>query len=343
VKQETERLATNDAGRARPTNAPAPGERCLCNEIVRATEAAAVASGRWMGQGDGEGAQAAARDAMHASFTRLPISATVVIGDGVKDQVPRLFEGEQVGAGGFACDLAVDSLQARDSLARGENGAMAVLAVADPSNMMAAPDIYMQKMVVGGTAAPVIDIDAPVTDNLQAIAEALERNVGDLTIITLDRPRHEDLIAEIRRAGARIRLIPDGDISAGIAAAVQGTGDHAYIGIGGTSEGIITAAAMRCLGGEIQGKFWPLSRKEVEQARERGIEDIELRVTTDDMVRGEVIFAATAVTRGNFLRGVDYFRDGARSHTLVMCTRCRNIRFVDTTHLFTDDRRQIRL
>jgi fructose-1,6-bisphosphatase II len=209
--------------------------------------------------------------------------------------------------------------------------------------MLAAPDMYMQKIVVGARAAGRVDIDLPLTDNVLAIADAFQRKPQELTVITLDRPRHEDLIAEIRSTGARIKLIPDGDITASISAAVQGTGDHAYIGIGGTAEGIITAAAMRCLGGDIQAKLWPLSRREVQKARELGIDDIEAPLSTDDMVSGDVIFAATGVTRGDFLRGVYYFRDGARSQSLLMCTRCRSVRFVDAIHLFTDERREIRL
>jgi fructose-1,6-bisphosphatase II len=273
----------------------------------------------------------------------VDICGTVVIGDGAGGDQQLLGTGSCVGAGGIACDLAVDALQATDSLARGQGGAMAVLAVAGPGAMMSAPDIYMQKIVTGPRSAGVIDIELPVTLNLQRIAASLDRTMNEVTVITLDRPRHEDLVAEIRAAGARIKLIPDGDITASIAVAVGGTGDHVYIGIGGTAEGIITAAAMRCLGGEIQGKFWPLSRREVESAREHGIDDIEMRLTTDDLVRGEVIFAATGVTRGDFLRGVDYFPAGARTHTIIMCTRCRQVRFVDTIHRFGDERREIRL
>jgi fructose-1,6-bisphosphatase II len=320
-----------------------PRDRCMCSEFVPVTEQAALASGRWMGQGQSGAAAEAAVKAMHTAFANVAICGTVVIGDGAGDDQKLLGTGTCVGAGGVACDFAVDALQAADSLARGQDGAMAVIAVAGPGAMMSAPDIYMQKIVTGPRSAGVIDIELPVTLNLQRIAASLDRTMNEITVITLDRPRHEDLVAEIRAAGARIKLIPDGDITASIAVAVGGTGDHVYIGIGGAAEGIITAAAMRCLGGEIQGKFWPLSRREVENAREHGIDDIEMRLTTDDLVRGEVIFAATGVTRGDFLRGVDYFPAGARTHTIIMCTRCRQVRFVDTIHRFGDERREIRL
>lgn len=316
---------------------------CLCYQFVTVTEAGALAAGRWMGSGDPEAAHGAAIDALHGAFTDLPIDGRVVIGEGEPADAPKLFLGEHLGTGGRPYDLAIDPLQATNSLARGQNGAMSVVAVAAPGCMISAPDMYMQKIVVGARAAGRIDIDASISDNIKAIADAHERKPHEITVITLDRPRHEDLIAEIRRTGARIKLIPDGDITASISAAVQGTGDHAYIGIGGTAEGIITAVAMRCLGGDIQAKLWPLSRKEVQKARELGIEDIEAPLGTDDMICGEVIFAATGVTRGDFLKGVYYFRDGARSQSLVMCTRCRKVRFVDGIHLFGDERREIRL
>jgi fructose-1,6-bisphosphatase II len=318
-------------------------DSCLCYQFVSATEAAALAAGRWMGSGDPGSAQRAGVDAMFAAFAGIPVEGRVVIGEGEPGEADKLYLGQQLGAGGRPCELAVDAVQATESLARGENGAMSVIAVASPGRMLATPDMYMQKIVVGARAAGRIDIDRSVTDNIEAIAEAYGRTPRELTFITLDRPRHEDLVSEIRSTGARIKLIHDGDITASISAAVEGTGDHGYIGIGGTAEGIITAAAMRCLGGEIQAKLWPLSRREVQKAGELGIEDIEAPLSTEDLVSGDVIFAATGVTRGDFLKGVYYFSDGARSQSLTMCTRCRSVRFVDAIHLFTDDRREIRL
>jgi fructose-1,6-bisphosphatase II len=325
------------------TSALAASDTCLCYQFVGATEGAALEAGRWMGSGDSAGAHAAAVDAMFRAFETVPVDGRVVIGEGEQGEAGKLYLGQQVGAGGRPCDLALDALQATNSLARGENGAMTVVAVASPGRMLTTPDMYMQKIVVGARAAGRIDIDKPIAENIQAIAEAHGRTPREITVITLDRPRHEDLIAEIRSTGARIKIIKDGDITASISAAVEGTGDHAYIGIGGTAEGVVTAVAMRCLGGEIQAKLWPLSRREVQKARELGIEDIEAPLATEDLVSGDVIFAATGVTRGDFLRGVYYFSGGARSQSLTMCTRCRSVRFVDAIHLFTDERREIRL
>lgn len=316
---------------------------CVCSEFAPVSEAAALAAGRYLGQGDTAAAAGAAAAAMRSAFADLPVTAHVVIGKGEPGDRVGLPPGETVGAGGPLCSLAVDPLEGTDIVARGLGGAMSVVVVGAPEHILSLPDMYMQKLVVGPRAAGRIDIEAPVADNLRAVADAYDRAPTDLTVIVLDRPRHESLVAEVRRVGARIKLIADGDITASIAAAVEGTGDQVYIGIGGAAEGVITAAAMRCLGGEIQAKLWPLSRKEVERARAHGIDDIEMVLGTDDLVKGDIIFSATGVTSGDFLRGIDYFRDGARSHTLVMCTRCRTVRFVDTIHLFSDERREIRL
>lgn len=317
--------------------------RCLCNDFVGATEAAALASGRWMGQGDGEAADRAATEAMAATLDRLPISGVVVIGEGLEGEAARLFVGERVGSGGAPCDLAVDALEGTDIVARGQGGAMSVLAVGTAGRLMSMPNMYMQKLVVGPRAAGRVDIDGRVTDTLSVIADVYGRSVQELTVVILDRPRHEDLVAEVRRAGARIKLITDGDVTAGIAVAVEGTNDQLYIGIGGAAEGVITAAAMHCLGGEIQAKLWPLSRKEVETARQHGIDDIEATLRTDDLVGGEVIFAATGVTEGEFLKGVEYLGWGVRTHSMVMCNRCHEVRFIQSTHLDPDTRRAIRL
>ncbi|GAB4251061.1 MAG: class II fructose-bisphosphatase [Thermoleophilia bacterium] len=316
---------------------------CLCNEFIAATEAAALAAGRWMGRGNAVQADAEAAEAMYQALDRMELNGTVVIGEAEEGTGSRLVRGATVGRGGRAYDLAVDPLEGAGILARGQSGAVSVLAAGAPGGIMTAPDMYMQKIAVGPQAAGVIDIDRPVTANLLAVAEAHGRKVGEITVIILDRPRHEDLIAEVRQAGARIKVIADGDITAGIAAAVGGTGDHLSIGIGGAAEGIITAAALRCLGGEIQAKLWPVTRKQVELARGHGIDDIEATLTTADLVKGDLVFSATGVTAGEFLKGVAYFRDGARTQTLVMCTECHRVRFVDTIHLFSDERREIRL
>jgi fructose-1,6-bisphosphatase II len=323
--------------------AEGPPVSCLCHEFVSLTEAAALAAGRWVGRGDGRAADAAASEAVIAALARMPIEGTVVVGESGSVEGPFLRTGDRVGAGGRRFDLAVDALECRDSVAWGQGGAMSVVALGAPGAIMSAPDMYMQKLAVGARAAGKIDIEAPIADNLRAIADAYGLEVDEISVIILDRPRHEDLIAEVRKTGARIKLIPDGDITASITAAVRGTGYHAYVGIGGAREGVVSAAALRCLGGEVQVKMWPLSRREIERAREHGIEDIEARLVTADMVKGDVIFSATGVTTGEVLKGVSFFHEGARTQTLLMCTRCRVVRFVDTIHLFSDDRREILL
>jgi fructose-1,6-bisphosphatase II len=230
------------------------------------------------------------------------------------------------------CDLAIRALEGQDALSRGLDGALAMIAAGPRGSLMSVPEMYMQKIIVGGAAAGAIDIDEPVGRNIKAVASALGRRVEDLTVVVLDRPRHEDLIEEIKASGARLKLIDDGDVSAGIAAAVDDTGIDLCIGIGGATEGIITAAAMRCLGGEIQGRFWPVSRYQVETIKAMGIEDVEARLTSEQMAGEGVLVAATAVTRGRFLRGVGKRSDGVRTETLLMCSSCHKIRLVRTIH-----------
>ncbi len=236
------------------------------------------------------------------------------------------------GRGQWSWDLAVDPLEGHAALARGLDGALCMMAAGPPGSIMAVPEMYMQKLIVAREAAAAIDIDAPMVDNIRGVAAALGRQPADLNVVVLDRPRHEDLIAQIRRSGARLALITDGDVSAGIAAASQDAGVDMYVGIGGSTEGIMTAAALRCLGGEMQVRFWPVSRHQVEQVKATGIEDIETRLTTRDMAGDGVLFVATAVTGGRFLRGVDARADGVRSETLVLCSRCHAIRVVRSVH-----------
>lgn len=305
---------------------------CICHEFARVTEAAALAAGRWMGKGDGAAAEDAARVAMHKAFRHAPIEGTIVVGEGEDPEVSPLAVGRMVGVGGRSCDLALTALEGANIVARGQAGAISAVVAGAPNSIMRAPDMYMQKIVVGAPIVGKVDIEAPVEDTVQVIAEALGVKASEVTLIVLDRPRHDDLVATLRRAGARIKLIPDGDVMAGIAAAVRGTGDHAYIGIGGAPEGIMTAAAMRCLGGEIVAKLWPLSRREIERARTFGIDDIERCMRTDDMVRGHLVLSATGVTNGDVLKGVHYQPGGARTQTMLMCTKCRQIRYVDTVH-----------
>ena len=245
-----------------------------------------------------------------------------------------------IGAGGEQVDLALDPLEGRGVVARGGNGAMSMLAVGPPGSMRRLPDMYMRRMAVGPRARGRIDLLLPVADNVEAIADAFGRNVNDITTIVLDRPRHHDLIEEIRASGARIKLIQDGDVTASISAAIRGTNDHLAIGIGGTRQAVLTAAALRCLGGEMQAQLWPTTRGEIDAAREQGITDMEQVFAIDDLAPTEVIVAATGVSNGDLLRGVRYLADSARTHSLVMCTRCNWVRFVDGIHFFARERRE---
>jgi len=310
-------------------------DRELAMEFVRVTEAAAIASGRWMGKGDKIAADQAAVDAMRQAFDDVSISGKVVIGEGEMDEAPMLYIGEVVGAGGVKVDIAVDPLEGTNLVAKGLPGAIAVLAIAPRGGLLHAPDMYMDKIAVGPKAAGKIDINAPVIDNLKAVASALEREIEDLTVVILDRPRHADIIKQVRDAGARIKLIADGDVSPAINAAIEGTGVHMLLGIGGAPEGVIAAAAMKCLGGDMQGRLVPESDADIERARSMGIEDINKVLTIDDLVSGDdAIFAATAITQGDLLNGVRYFGGGARTHSIVMRYKTGTVRFVDAIHKY---------
>ena len=310
-------------------------ERELALEFVRVTEAAAVACGRWMGRGDKIAADQAAVDAMRAAFDIVSISGKVVIGEGEMDEAPMLYIGEEVGHGGPEVDIAVDPLEGTNLVAKGLPGSIAVLAIAPRGNLLHAPDMYMDKIAVGPMAKGKIDINAPVTENLKAVAAALHRQVEDVTVVILDRPRHAAIIKEARDAGARIKLITDGDVSPAINAAIEGTGVHMLIGVGGAPEGVLAAAAIKCLGGDMQGRLWPECDAEIERAKAMGITDINKVLTLDDLVKGdEVIFAATAITQGDLLNGVRYFGGGARTHSLVMRASTGTVRFVDAIHKF---------
>ena len=310
---------------------------CLCESYARVTERSALASARWLGRADQEGAQEAACAGMLEALEQLPIEGHIVIGAAAGD---RLAAGEEIGVGGVATDLALDPLEGVGIVARGGGGAMSMIASGPAGSFPTLPDMYMRKMAVGPTPRGKIDLRRPVAENIVAIAEAFGRRVGDVTTIVLDRPRHHDLIAEIRDAGARIKLIQDGDVTASISAAIRGTNDHLAIGIGGTRQAVLTAAALRCLGGEMQAQLWPTTRSEIERAREDGIDDIERIFSIDDLAPNEVIVAATGVSNGDLLRGVRYGADSARTHSLVMCTRCNWVRFVDGTHFFARERRE---
>jgi fructose-1,6-bisphosphatase II len=310
---------------------------CLCESYARVTERAALAGARWLGRADQETAEEDASAAMRATLEQLPVNGRVVIGAGDENQ---LAAGLQLGSGGVDVDLALDPLEGRGVVARGGYGAMSMVAVGEPGAFQTLPDMYMRKMAVGPKARGAIDLARPVGDNIRAIAEAFGRMVNDVTTIVLDRPRHHDLIEEIRAAGARIKLIQDGDVTASISAAIRGTNDHLAIGIGGTRQAVLSAAALRCLGGELQAQLWPTSRREVHEAQEGGVEDVERVFTIEDLAPGEVIVVATGVSNGDLLRGVRFLADSARTHSLVMCTRCNWVRFVDGIHFFARERRE---
>ena len=247
--------------------------------------------------------------------------------------------GDELGASDEVWDVVVLPLEGMEPLARGVDGALSMVAAGPPGSLLAVPEMYMQKVMVAGPAARVLDIDAPVDRSLKNIAAALGKPLEDLVVVVLDRPRHEELAAQVREAGARLRLIPDGDVSAGIAAAVREAGVDVCMGIGGAVEGVLAAAALRCLGGEIQARFWPVSRRQVERLQAGGIDDVEAKLTTADMAGEGVVFAATAVTGGRFLRGVEARADGVRTETLVMCSRCHVVRTIQTLHRQDGDNR----
>src|SRR5215210_1623137 len=331
-------------------------ERELSLDFLRVCEAAAIAAARTMGQGDRKYSDQVAVEAMRQVMDTVPMRGRIVIGEGERDEAPMLYIGEEVGGRGASedlgesfpeVDIAVDPLEGTNLCALGANNAIAVLAAAERGGLLNAPDIYMDKIVVGPSCRGAIDIDAPVKDNLKNIARRLGRDVDDLTVITLERSRHKRLIDEVRAAGARIRLISDGDLSAGISAAVAGTNIHALMGIGGAPEGVITAAAMKCLNGEIQARLVfdherlgvdkdkvPPAEEVTERLKEMGIKDPNKIYDTNDLAPGKkIIFAATGVTDGALLKGVRFFGSGKRTHSVVMTTESRHIRFVDTLHI----------
>ncbi|MGH3050839.1 MAG: class II fructose-bisphosphatase, partial [Gaiellaceae bacterium] len=311
---------------------------CLCQAYLRATERAALLSARWLGRADAGAAEEAASTGMRATLDMLPIQGRIVLGS-VEDSGV-LAPDTVVGAGGDEVDLALDPLEGRGVVARGGNGAMSMIAVGEPGTFRRFPEMYMRKMAVGPRARGAIDLRRPIAENVEAIAEAFGRRVNDVTTIVLDRPRHHDLIEEIRNSGARIKLIQDGDVTASISASIRGTNDHLAIGIGGTRQAVLSAAALRCLGGELQAQFWPTSRREIDELRELAIDDYGRVFTTEDLAPGEVIVAATGVSNGDLLRGVRFLADSARTHSLVMCTRCNWVRFVDGIHFFARERRE---
>jgi fructose-1,6-bisphosphatase II len=310
-------------------------DRNLALELVRVTEAAALACGRWVGKGDKISADEAATNAMRRTLDSVGINGTVVIGEGEMDEAPMLYIGEKVGNGAAPeVDIAVDPLEGTSICSKGMHGSIATIAMAPRGGFLHAPDMYMEKIAVGPSAKGVIDINASPNENLKRIAEVKGCYVEDLTVVILDRPRHEKMVNEIRRAGARIHLIPDGDVAPAIAAAVEGSGVDLLLGIGGAPEGVLAAAALKCMGGDMQGRLVFMSQEERDRARAMGIEDFDKVYTTEEMARGDVFFAATGVTNGDLLRGVRYFGGGAETHSIVMRSKSRTVRFIQTSHYF---------
>ena len=310
-------------------------DRNLALELVRATEAAALASTRWMGRGDEHAADQAAVDAMRGALNRIEMDATVVIGEGERDEAPMLFIGEKVGTGnGPKIEIALDPLEGTTICATGGANALAVIAAAEEGGFLHAPDTYMDKIAVGPDARDVIDIDRSPTENLKAIAQAQSVPVEDLTVVILDRPRHEKLIEEVRKAGARIKLIKDGDVSAAIATCSRDNQVDVLMGIGGAPEGVIAAAALRCVGGAIQGRLKPRHQGEVDRARAMGVQDIDAKLSMSDLATGDVMFAATGVTSGDFLKGVRFRAQGALTQSVVMRSQTGTLRYIDAEHNF---------
>jgi len=310
-------------------------EHSLALQLSHATEVGAIGAARAAGFGDKKGADRAAVKEMRQYFNRMDFKGRVVIGEGEKDEAPMLYIGEKLGTGkGMAVDIAVDPLENTNATASLGPRAISVLAASEQGGLYHGPEIYMEKLIVGHEAAGKLHLDEPVEKNLESLAKALKRQVRDLVIVILDRDRHEELIAKTREAGARVKLIPDGDLMPGVAACMRGTGVHAVMGIGGGPEGVTAAAAIRCLKGEMQGRFWPKNKEEVEKLRKLG-RDPKKIYSHEELASGKtVIFCATGVTNGDVLEGVRFFGGGARTHSLMMSTQTEKVRFIDTTHVF---------
>jgi len=317
-------------------------ERALVLDTVRVTEQAAIAAARVAGRGDADLVDQAGTDAMRRVLNELDIDGEIVIGEGERDEAPMLFIGEKVGQGGelaWPVDIAVDPVEGTDITAKLVANSVAVIALSEKGGLFQAPDTYMEKLIVPPPAAGKVDLNWPVAANLASIAGAMDRRVSDLTVVILDRPRHERLIAEVRAAGARVKLIGDGDVIAALSAVMRGTNIHAVLGTGGAPEGVLAAAAVKCLGGEIQGRFVPRNDGERARLDAAGV-DLARVYRTEDLAPGRhIVFSATGITDGDFLRGVRFFKDGARTHSISMGYRSRVVRFSDAVHLWGDDAR----
>jgi fructose-1,6-bisphosphatase II len=301
-------------------------------DFVKVTESAALAASRWMGRGEREAADAAAVEKMREALGEMEITGRIVIGEGERDEAPMLYIGEEVGSGGEPVDIAVDPVEGTNLVANGLPNAIAVMAIAQRGGLLHAPDTYMKKLAVGSKAAPYVHIDAPVHENLEAVANALEKPMNDVCVIILDRPRHADLIREVRDAGARIRLISDGDVDACIATAIESTGIHVAMGTGGAPEGVLAAAAIKCLGGNFMGRLVPRNQQEAERAIAMGFGDLERVLEIDDLViSDDVVFCATGITDGDLVRGVRFFGNQARTHSILVHSS-GTVRFIESTH-----------
>jgi fructose-1,6-bisphosphatase class II len=309
-------------------------DRNLALEAVRVTEAAALSCARLTGCGDEKAADQAAVDAMRKAFDALSIDGTVVIGEGERDEAPMLYIGEKVGSGGPKVDIALDPLEGTTICATGGPNALSVLAMADGGNLLHCPDTYMAKIACGPAGKGVIDLDKSPTENLHALAQAKRCKVEDLMVIILARPRHDAIITEVRKAGARIRLIGDGDVSAAIATTKPETGIDLLLGIGGAPEGVLAAAALRCVGGEFQGRLAPRNNEEIERAKKMGVSDVKRKFKIDELAAGDVMFSATGVTDGDYLQGVHFFAGGATTQSVVMRSKTKTVRVINATHYF---------
>ena len=308
-------------------------DRTLSLEFARVVEAAALRSGRLLGRGQKDAADGLAVDAMRQAFDSVRISGTVVIGEGEIDEAPMLYIGEHVGAGGPEVDIAVDPIEGTNLIAKGQNGAIAVMAIAEKGGLLHAPDMYMEKICVGPRGAGAIDITKSLTENIQNVAAKMGRKVDEINLVMLDRERHYGLMKEARDLGARIMLISDGDVNPAMECCIEGSGVHMVVGTGGAPEGVLAAAALKCAGGDMQARLKPGNEEEVRRCHEMGIKDVNQVLTLDDLVRtDDVIFAATAITRGNLLNPIQYFPGGARTHTIVMRSKTGTVRFLDTIH-----------
>jgi len=309
-------------------------DRTLSLEFARVVEAAALRSGRLLGRGQKDAADGLAVDAMRQAFDSVRISGKIVIGEGEIDEAPMLYIGEHVGAGGPEVDIAVDPIEGTNLIAKGQNGAIAVMAIAEKGGLLHAPDMYMEKLCVGPRGAGAIDITKSLTENIKNVATKMERNVDEITLVMLDRERHQGLMKEAREVGARIMLISDGDVNPAMECCIEGSGVHMVVGTGGAPEGVLAAAALKCVGGDMQARLKPETDEEIRRCHEMGIADVNQVLTLNDLVRtDDVIFAATAITRGNLLNPIQYFPGGARTHTIVMRSKTGTVRFLDTVHM----------